>query len=143
MRWWDKLLGGTEAPPDDDARRRLAVAVLLMETARADFERSPVELEVVRRELTRMFGIDAQALEALIGDAARSAERAVSLHEFVGTLNDSLDAEAKREVLAMLWRVAYADGRIDPQEEHLIRRLADLLHVPHASFIRGKLSAQG
>ncbi len=143
MLSWKKLLGeARRAPPADPAqRRRLATAVLLLETARADFEHSPAELSVVRAELARSFGVDEAALEQLLGEAARSAEASVSLHEYVGTLNGALDATAKQELMAMLWRVAWADGRIDPQEEHLIRRLADLLHVPHAAFIRHKLDA--
>jgi uncharacterized tellurite resistance protein B-like protein len=140
---WKKLLPEARRTPaaDPDLRRRLATAVLLLETARADFERSPAELAVVRAELARSFGIGAAELEQLLGEAAQKADRSVSLHEYVATLNGALDAAAKQELLAMLWRVAYADDRVDAQEEHLIRRLADLLHVPHAAFIRQKLDA--
>lgn len=45
--------------------------------------------------------------------------------------------------MELLWRVAFADGRLDRYEEHLIRRIADLLHLPHRDFIRAKLRAQG
>ena len=43
----------------------------------------------------------------------------------------------------MLWRVAFADGRIDKYEEHLVRKAADLLYVPHRHFIRAKLKIEG
>ena len=47
----------------------------------------------------------------------------------------------KVQLITSLWKVAYADGDLDKYEEHLIRRVADLLYVPHDAFIRAKLSA--
>ena len=66
-----------------------------------------------------------------------------SLYDFVKTLNDTMAPDAKRGLLRLLWDVAHADGHVDPHEEHLIRQLADLLHLSHADFIRGKLDAAG
>ncbi|HUP91489.1 MAG TPA: TerB family tellurite resistance protein [Solimonas sp.] len=130
------------APPDADARRRLALAVLLLETARADFAQEPAEIEAVRRELGRHFGVPPAELDALLQQAGQRAREAVSLHEFVAALNAGATPEERAAMIAMLWRVAYADGRLDPHEEHLVRRLAELLHVPHAVFIREKLAAR-
>jgi len=45
-------------------------------------------------------------------------------------------------VIANMWRVAWADGEIHHYEEHLIRRVADLLHLHHSHFIRAKLQAR-
>ena len=68
-------------------------------------------------------------------------EEAVSLYEFTNRLNDELTPEDKTGIVEMLWRVAFADGRIDKYEEHLVRKAADLLYVPHRRFIRAKLKA--
>lgn len=130
------------APADPAARRRLATAVLLLEAARADFEQQPAEIEAVRAELSRRFGLAPQDLDALIGDARQRARESVSLHDFVAALNAGASGAERADMIAMLWRVAYADGRLDAHEEHLIRRLAELLHVPHSVFIREKLEAQ-
>ena len=46
-------------------------------------------------------------------------------------------------MVELLWRVAYADGDLDKYEEHLVRRIADLIHVPHSVFIRMKHKAGG
>lgn len=127
-------------PPAEPAQcRQLAGAVLLLELARADFAQQAAELDTLRRELCRAYGLNDAEVEALLDRARDHSRRSVSLHAHLDTLNRELDAEAKRELLAMLWRVAYADGRLDPQEEALIRRLADLLFVPHAVFIQEKL----
>src|SRR3546814_12800904 len=77
--------------------RHLAMAVLRLETARADFERGPDELELIREQLAHGLKLDAAQTEALIARATDSAGTAVSLHEFVAVLNHELDADGKRE----------------------------------------------
>src|SRR3546814_11870582 len=97
------------------------MAVLLLETARADFERGPDELELIREQLAHGLKLDAAQTEALIARATDSAGTAVSPHEFVAVLNHELDADGKREMLAWLWQVAFADVQIEPREEAMIR----------------------
>lgn len=123
--------------------QRLAAAVLLLEVARADYEHHPAEREALRVALAREFQVDAGALDALLDEAELRAKESVSLFEFVQTLNRTMTADDKRALLKLLWDVAHSDGRVDPHEEHLLRRIADLLHLSHADFIRGKLAASG
>src|SRR5690606_7877279 len=106
-----------------------ATAALLLELARSDFSESPEEGEAIRHLLERRFGLRDEALDSLIEDAQRRADTAVSLHEFTHRLNRELPEEDKLAIIEMLWRVSHADGRIDKHEEHLIRRVAGLLHV--------------
>ena len=128
------------ASPED--AQRLAAAVLLLEVARADYEHQPAEVEALRTGLSREFAVSQAALDSLLGEAAERAKQSVSLFEFVQTLNRSMSPDQKRSLLTLLWRVAWADGQIDPHEEHLLRRITDLLHLSHADFIRGKLEAE-
>lgn len=138
---WLSLLDGAGAasahPPRD-----VAMAVLLLECARADFEHDEVEVEAIRAALAAQLSLGGAELEQLIGEAGRVSAEAVSLHGPISRLNAELGPDDKHEMMAWLWRVACADGRIDPHEEQLLRRVADLLHVPHAVFIRAKLAAQ-
>jgi uncharacterized tellurite resistance protein B-like protein len=129
------------AAPRDE--RELAAAVLLVEVARADYDHQPAERAALRAGLAREFGVHEAALDALLGRAEQRAKESVSLFEFVQTLNRTLSPEEKRGLLQLLWNVAHADGRVDPHEEHLLRRIADLLHLSHADFIRGKLGTLG
>jgi uncharacterized tellurite resistance protein B-like protein len=143
MSFLSKLAASLTPPPKAAIDRHLAMAVLLLETARADFERSPEELALIREQLARGLGLDAAQADALIERASASAGSAVSLHGFVTALNSELDADGKRELLLWLWQVALVDGHIEPREEGLIRQLADLLFVPHADFVRTRLAAAG
>jgi len=129
----------TAASPEDE--QRLAAAVLLLEVARTDYEHQPAERAALRAGLAREFGVDGAALDALLAQAELRAKESVSLFDFVQALNRTLSQDDKRGLLHLLWEVAHADGRVDPHEEHLLRRIADLLHLSHADFIRGKLEA--
>ena len=133
----------TAAPPTDPGQeRRLAAAVLLLEVARADYDHHGAERAALRAGLVRDFGVSEAALDALLDEAELRAKQSVSLYEYVTTLNRTLSQDDKRALLTLLWEVAHADGRVDPHEEHLLRRIADLLHLSHADFIRGKLAAE-
>ncbi len=136
-----KLAAAFTTPEEKTIDRQLAMAVLLLETARADFERDDSELAEIRGQLQQRLGIDAAEVQTLLGRAQDSAAAAVSLHDYVRTLNRELDGDAKRELLRDLWRVALADGRLEPREEGLIRQLAELLFVPHADFVRTRHEA--
>lgn len=138
-RWLVRLEGarGAAHPPRD-----VAMAVLLLECARADFEHGAVEIEAIRAALSAQLSLEAEELEHLIGRAVETAASTVSLHAPIARLNAELSHEDKHELMTWLWRVACADGRIDPHEEHLLRRVADLLYLPHSAYIRAKLAAQ-
>lgn len=125
---------------DAEAEQRLAAAVLLVEMARADHDSHESERSALRAGLVREFGVAEATVDALLQRAAKRAQESVSLYDFVKTLNETMSVEKKRELLALLWKVAYADGRIDAHEEHLLRRLADMLYLSHADFIAGKLA---
>jgi uncharacterized tellurite resistance protein B-like protein len=140
MSWFEQLRQRLhDAPHPTTAEDRLrAAAVLLLELARADAEHHPAELAELRAGLAREFGVPEATLDSLLADAEARAKASVSLFEFVQTLNRAMTQDEKRALLGLLWRVAYADGRIEANEEHLLRRLSDLLHLSHGDFIRAK-----
>lgn len=117
----------------------LATAALLLELARSDFSESPEEVEAIRHLLERRFALSGERLDELIKEAQRRADTAVSLHEFTHRLNQELPEEDKLAIVEMLWRVSHADGRIDKHEEHLVRRIAGLLHISDRDRVRLKL----
>ncbi len=138
-----KKLFGTEPPVtrvlETKEPRELATAALLIELARSDFSESSDEIEAIKHLLERRFGLQGETLQRLLDDAAKRAANAVSLHEFTHRLNRELEESDKLEIVEMLWRVSHADGRIDKHEEHLILRVAGLLHISDKDRVRLKL----
>lgn len=147
MALFDKLRRALEPeqnqPRDIEQAQRIAAAVLLLEMAHADHRHDDAEYDEIRRQLQGYFALDANETEELIEAATPHAQESVSLHRYLRTLNDNLELGEKRQVLEMLWRVAYADRHLDAHEEHLLRKLADLLYLPHSEFIRAKLAVTG
>jgi uncharacterized tellurite resistance protein B-like protein len=140
--WITRRLSGLEADTAEDAARLdLAVAALLVEVLRADYDVAPQERQQVIVSVSRLLGLDATMSAALVAEAERHIDRSHDLYQFTSQLNRSWSEEDKLQLLEALWRVAAADETVHKYEEHLIRRVADLLHVPHSGFIRAKLRA--
>ncbi|HET7315101.1 TerB family tellurite resistance protein [Salinisphaera sp.] len=147
MGLFDRLKEAIQ-PEDASARdpqraQRIAAAVLLLEMAHADNNHDSAEYDEIRRLLKAHFGLSDDEVAELIDAAAPKARTSVSLYEYLKTLNDGLDVGEKREVLEMLWRVAYADNELDAHEEGLLRDLADLLYLPHEQFLKAKFRVTG
>jgi uncharacterized tellurite resistance protein B-like protein len=127
----------TGAGPDQHGLH-LAAAALLFEMLRADNQEHPAERHALESALRDQFGLGKAETRELAALADREAADAVSLYQFTGLINDHFTPEQKVQVVEMLWQVAYADGRLDPYEEALVRKIADLIYVPHRDFIRSK-----
>jgi uncharacterized tellurite resistance protein B-like protein len=139
-----KDLLGSESTATGEVEHRaleLACAALMFEVARADFTVETTEQDAVTSLLTAQFNLSADEVSTITEAAVEQADAATCLFEFTRTLNELASAEQKRDLLAMMWRVAMADNEISRYEEHVIRKVADLLYVPHTDFIAAKQSA--
>jgi len=123
---------------EEEHEVQLAAAVLLIEVGRADFDLDARELAAVAAAMRERLDLTEEELTELVTMASDESEEAHSLHPFLRTINDRFGPQQKERLLEDLWRVAYADERLDKYEEHQIRRIADLLYVPHSTFIRTK-----
>ncbi|MDX9874068.1 MAG: TerB family tellurite resistance protein [Spongiibacteraceae bacterium] len=125
---------------DPDRRLQLAAVALLIETGRADHEQDEREQQAIRQAAQQVFGLDAEELEQLVAEAHAHQSAATSLYEFTSLINQHYAEGEKYQLIRLMWQVAYADGNIDRYEDHLIRKVAELLYLPHSQFIRAKLS---
>jgi uncharacterized tellurite resistance protein B-like protein len=87
------------------------------------------------------FALTPEEITTVTEKASEQVDAATCLFEFTRTLNDLASIKQKRALLAMMWRVAMADNELSRYEEHLIRKVADLLYVPHSDFIAAKQQA--
>ncbi|GAC15287.1 tellurite resistance TerB family protein [Aliiglaciecola lipolytica] len=117
----------------------LATGVLLFEIMRADNKFEAAEKEAYQTLLKNQFDLSESELNSLVELASEQAEQAADFHQFTRIINAHCDVSEKLQILESLWQVAYADKHLDVQEIHLIRRISDLLHIPHSQFIQSKL----
>lgn len=125
---------------EDPRSLELATAALASEIIRADRETDPREMAAYKALLTKHFSLSEEELKLLMDEGRDKAEQAVDFVQFTQVINQKCNNDEKQAILLGLWEVAYADETIAPIEEHMIRRIADLLHIPHSQFIKAKLA---
>lgn len=128
---------------DSEQALRLATAALLMEVARADHDIKDEEREAVRRIIEDYYSVSPKQARELAAAAESHADDATSLFPFTRLITSECSMEDRIKIVGMLWKVSCADGHIDAHEEHLVRKVADLLYVRHSEFIRAKLQESG
>ncbi|WP_374641314.1 TerB family tellurite resistance protein [Hydrogenophaga sp.] len=120
----------------------LATAVLLVEVMRADHEHSAEEHQAVIKALGERFALPPDAMDDLIALAQDTARTANDFHAFTSQVNERFTHPQKIELVESLWHVAYADAHLDAHENHVISKVAGLLHVTHGEYIAAKMRAK-
>ncbi|MGD9538937.1 MAG: TerB family tellurite resistance protein [Alphaproteobacteria bacterium] len=125
------FLTGQEEPAAEagPGELELAVAALLVEAARMDQSFDAAERATIERLLAQKFHLAPQEVARLIEAAERSVERSAQLFPFTREICRRMSPEGQVRFVEMLWKVAYADGELDPHEDMLVRRVAGLINV--------------
>lgn len=139
-KFFDTHLAPNASIPDQGQEHaiRLAVAALLVEVADADYQQQPEERQVLLDTIRDRFDLGVDEAASLIDMAEAEHANATDYFQFTRLINDQYSAEQKIAVIEALWSVAFADQQLHHYEEHVIRRLSELLHVPHHEFISAK-----
>ena len=127
----------------DDARSlQLATAVLLVEVMRADASFNPQERAATVAALRTQFTLTDDEMTRLLAQAEQTAQSANDYFAFTSAMNDRYTQAQKIMVVELMWKVAYADGNVDANENHIISKVAGLLYVTHGEYIAAKLYAK-
>jgi uncharacterized tellurite resistance protein B-like protein len=130
------------SPGQQEHALQLATAVLLVEVMRADPDVPPAERDAVLAALGRKFPLARDELERLVELAQDRVRTANDFFAFTSTLNDRFTHPQKVRIIELMWSVAFADGDLDENENHVISKVAGLLHVTHGEYIAAKLHAR-
>ena len=144
MNFFKKIFKNEESedPIIDDKTSTKACVALLLETSMADEILDESELMALKNTLQKDFQINEDEIDELIDLAKENVEDSTSLYEFTRDINDNFDAAQRVKLIESMWKIAYADGNIDKYEEHIIRKVSNLIYVAHSDFIKAKLSAK-
>ena len=93
--------------------------------------------------MLKSYNLEKEVVDGIIDDAENTVAESTSLYEYTRTVNDQFGYENKLNLLENLWKVAYADNNLDKYEEHLIRKISDLIHIDHGDYINIKLRVRG
>lgn len=137
------LSGAAALSPAEEAHTlQLATAVLLVEVMRAEPAMKDAERDTIIQALRRKFTLEDDEIERLFELAHETARTAYDYQRFTRSLNERFTQEQKINVVEAMWEVAYADHHLDAHEQHVISKVAGLLHVTHGEYIAAKLHAQ-
>jgi len=137
-KFFEKLTAERYEPEPEDSA--IAAAVLMTEIIRADYDVDEAEKEAMKSALKSL--IPERDVEALLSEAFDTVNVSNDLQRFTSAIHEQWSDEQKMELLISLWRIAYADNDLDKYEEHMIRRIADLLYISHTDFIKAKITAR-
>tara|TARA_B100001113_G_scaffold69104_1_gene53476 strand:- start:150 stop:587 length:438 start_codon:yes stop_codon:yes gene_type:complete len=122
----------------------LTAAVLAYEIARSDGDISNDELSVLMEEIEKIAKKVGKEKYEILKIVEMYSKDSVSFHEFVEDINNNYQKDQKLSLLGFMWKIAYADGRLDVDEERLVRRVAELIKIKDVEVLKLKyLSKNG
>lgn len=140
-RFFDQNIS-TVSPAANDHQLKLATAALLIEMMQQDGKTHGAEVQAVKKSLQSKFALSIEETARLFELAKEEAREATDFFQFTSLINKHFSPEKKIKVVEYLWTIAYADNHLDAHEEHMVRRIAELLYVSHKDFIRTKHKVQ-
>ena len=127
--------------PDEESLSSISKACssLLIEVALSDKDFDEEEITSMKEILKTTHGISDETINGLVSNAKQTVDESTSLYNYTREVNDNFSYDDKLLLLQSLWDIAYADGNVDKYEEHLIRKISDLIYISHSDFIQVKL----
>lgn len=127
------------SPVEDEISEQqiqIAAAALLVEMMMIDNQVHAAEREMIIAQLCNNFNLPLAEAEELITMAEGQLQEATDYFQFTSFLNKALNQDQKTRLVKYLWQVAFADGELDEYEEYMVRKVSDLLYVPHSQMIK-------
>jgi uncharacterized tellurite resistance protein B-like protein len=141
-RFFSDFSGEDDKVAFDEDEVRLAAAALLFHVIAVDGVVEADEKALLTDLLKRRFDLDPQETASLVDEAQGAEAEAVDLYRFTSVLKQRLDIADRERIIAMMWRLGFADGKVHEFEDNVIWRVAELLGVSTQSRIRLKQAAR-
>ncbi len=116
----------------------LTAAVLAYEIARSDGDIDDNELSVLMEEIEKIAKKVGKESFEILKIVESYSKDSISFYEFIEDINKSYSKEEKLSLLKFLWKTAYADGKLDVDEERIVRRVADLIMIKDIEVLKLK-----
>jgi uncharacterized tellurite resistance protein B-like protein len=133
----------TTLPNLDSTALNEAIATLLIEAARVDDNTTEADIAEAKKSLKLLANINSEQADVLLGKVSLPKNRPTSYLPLTRTINQNLDYDQKCVLIGAMWAIAHSDSHIDPHEDHIIRKISDLIYVSHRDFIDQKIKSQG
>jgi uncharacterized tellurite resistance protein B-like protein len=139
--FFKSLTVDSQLQENDPLSLELACAVLLSEVMRADGEFSDEEQSKLTKVMKDTFCLSNDEVSEILASALELSNNATDFYQFTSKVNQHYSLDQRMKIVALLWEIAYADGHLANIEEHIIRKIADLLHLNHGEYIQVKIGS--
>ncbi len=120
----------------------LAVTAVMIEIMHIDGKLEEAEHNKIVTAIEKRFELSTDEVHKLVEKAKIEKANATDMHRFTSQIIKHYSTRERIDFLKDLWQIAMADGHVDPYEEQLIRRTAELIGVYHKEFIQAKIAAR-
>ena len=144
LRALKRILDTTQSdtPAHERHHLQVAVAVLLHEARRSDYAEGDAEADLAVRALAGIFGVDPQESAALLEEGRAKAAQLSSFYAPLTVIKRDFSLEERILLVEHLWRISFADGQLNLYEDHYVRKIAHLLHVPNTQSMLARNRAK-
>ncbi len=132
-----------DLPTDNKKERphdiRMATCAILLEIANIVDEFTDSEKDNIILILKRNYNLPDEDVTELIEVTEEELKGSIDLWRFTTLINKNYSIEEKIQIIEMVWKIAYADGRLGKHEDYLVHKLANLLRLTHKQLIETKM----
>ena len=104
---------------------------LMFEIAISDGKLDTTELALIRKRAGNIIKKN-EKISTIIKKIIDESEESVSLYQTIKKINATHNKDEKLDLLSALWELVTIDKIIDPYEENLYFKIADLIKIPRA-----------
>ena len=104
---------------------------LFVEVSRVDYKIDEKEINFIIEILAKEFNFNSDLIKEKL-NIVRTSERLIGYHPITKYLNENFDINFKKKVVLGLWKIAFINNDLDKYEDHLVRKVSDLLYINHA-----------
>ena len=104
---------------------------LFVEVSRVDYKIDDKEINFIIEILAKEFNFNLDLIKEKL-NIVRTSERLIGYHPITKYLNENFDINFKKKVVLGLWKIAFINNDLDKYEDHLVRKVSDLLYINHA-----------
>jgi uncharacterized tellurite resistance protein B-like protein len=133
---------GRAVPGFERRHLQIAVAALLHEASRADYHQGDDECAVARAALADLFALGVDDCAAVLEEGRARAGQLSSFYAPVSIIKRDFSLGERIRLVEHLWRVTFANGQLNPYEDHYVRKIAHLLHVPNTQTMLARNRAR-
>ena len=145
LDFMNKVFGAASEPDSTDSKKaqnhdiRIATCALFLEMAQIDGEFSEKERQRILGILKQEYDLSDEVAAELTEAADKRRQDSIDLWKFTNLINENYSEDEKIRVVEFLWKLVYADGKLDKHEDYLIHKLATLLEIRHDQLIDAKM----